>query len=1103
MGIQFILGASGSGKSTYIYNQIIEKSVHDPSGMYYLIVPEQYTLEAQRDIVTAHPNKGTMNIDAIGFNRLAYRVFDELGISTGQILMDFGKSMLVKKIMWENRDRLKVYGSAINKMGFIDEMKSMMSEFFQYAVARDEMEQVKEQLPKDSSLYLKLSDLTLVYEEFERFTGNSYIVAEQLTEMLADCIRDSDIIAGSTFYIDGFTGFTPVQMKLLNELIKYAKEVYFSFTIEVDDISLTNIKNHELFYLTKTTMKQLMSLAKESKVAVASPVLISSKQNRFVNAPDIAWLEKNIFRYPYRIKKDGLHNIELIAAENMKEEIYFIAAEITRLIYEEDYSYGDIAVVTGDLNDSCGLFADIMQEYNIPIFVDANEPLKNNPCSEIIRSVLALFFEDFSYNSVFRFLKTGMTDIEITDIEQLENYILKRGIRGRSYWNKSFCIGRNADDEDIKKLDETRQAFWDVLVDISRTIDDKESTVRDYTVALYEFINRLDIYDKLLLHAEKLAERGDLNGSDIYKGIYQKIIDLFDKVIELLGDERMDIREYYEVMDAGLSSVEIGTVPPTIDRVLIGDITRSRLNHIRVLFFAGVNDGIIPKPARRGRILNDADRMRLLEKGFQLAPSDRQNAYIEQFYLYLNITKASDKLYLSYRKMGNDGKGSNPSYFISRIMHIFPGLEVRDFSLRDEYICTPEGVLRRLLMTDGNTCLKEILNGQAYKDELLAMEAGRQFNTDESPLDKEVIELLYGRELVQSVSSLEAFADCGFKYFMTYGLRLKERQLYNIDARNIGSLLHQVMEQVFREVRDYHNNDWSSLSADERDALTDAAVNAAAEEHGGTFFFDQERNRYMLKLLARMARHIIWSMQEQLRSGSMRPEMIEKKFDAGVDGLEHFTYQLSDTMSMRIKGIIDRVDVCEKDGNIYFKVIDYKSSAKKLDEEMIDAGRQLQLITYAAVAYELEQSIYQGCHVIPAGLLYYRFDDPIVECQSEPIRDGDIVCLKADEDAMEKRLEKYAMTGYINKNTDVISYMDDSGKSLESVKYDKSGNLTQNDSLKSENELIEVMKNTEEKIGELGKRIADGEIDIHPVKIKKEDPCKYCAFSNICMIKVR
>lgn len=1108
MGIQFILGASGSGKSTYIYNQIIEKSMLDETGMYYLIVPEQYTLEAQRDIVTMHPKHGTMNIDAIGFNRLAYRVFDELGINTGQVLMDFGKSMLVKKIMWENRDSLKVYGSSISKMGFIDEMKSMMSELFQYAADTDSLSEVKDKLEKDSMLYDKLEDILLIYQEFESFTGSKYIVAEKLTEMLADNVKDSEIIAKSTFYIDGFTGFTPIQMNLIGELIRYAKDVYISLTIDTGDISLSDIREHELFYLTKTTMKNLNSLAINAKAEISEPVLMDceaftvagNNPTRFANAPDIAFLEKNIFRYPYDVKKGSLHNIELVSAYNIRQEIQFIASEIIRLVYEEGYRYKDIAVVSGDLNESRSLFADIMKEYRIPIFIDANEPLKNNPCSELIRSVLAIFYDNFSYDSIFRFLKTGMTQIECSDIENLENYVLKRGIRGRNSWNKSFCV--MGEDENLSRLEETRQQLMDILVDISQAFYDEKSTVKDYTIALYEFINKQDIFERLNEHAAELDESGEQRLSDIYGGIYKKVIDLFDKTIELLGDEQMDIREYYEVIDAGLSSIEIGTVPPTVDRVLIGDITRSRLNHVKVIFFSGVNDGIIPKPAKSGRILNDSDRKHMAENGFFLAPSDRQNTYIEQFYLYLNITKASDKLYLSYRKSDDMGKGLKPSYFINRIRHIFPDMEVRDYSPEEEYICTPEGVLRRLLRDGEQKKANHILKKYGYDRELSAYQKGMAFEMGEEKIDSETAELLYGRELVESVSRLETFAGCPYSYFLRYGLGLKERKLYDADVRDVGNLLHSVMEKVFVNVRDYHNNDWSGLKDSDRDEIVEAAVSEAAAERENTFFYDMERNRYMLKILKRMAGRTVWTMQKQLNSGIMRPEMIEKVFDSKKDGLNQFVYRLNNNMTMRITGRIDRVDVCRQGDTVYFKVVDYKSSSKSLDLQLMEEGLQLQLVTYSAVVYELEKNIYKGFHVAPAGLMYYSFDDPIVEVLTEPEWEGDRVFLPAGEADDDNRLEKLEMTGLVNNNPEVISLMDRNGKCLKPVRYGKNGEIKDNGSLKSEIELIELMENAGEKIYELGSRIAEGDIAAAPSKIKDNDACRYCRFSNICGIKM-
>lgn len=316
MSIQFLLGSSGSGKSTEILNKIISESMAHPECMYYLIVPEQYTMEAQRDIVTMHPNGGTMNIDAIGFNRLAYRIFDELSVNPGDVLQDFGKSMLIRKILWDQRETLSVYGSYMDKLGFVDEMKSMMSELFQYAVKRPDIESVMEDMTEEteSVTYSKLKDIQLIYEEFERYTSNGYIVAEQMTELLTSLVGQSDIMKKSCFYFDGFTGFTPVQMMLLREMMKNTKGLVFSFTIDSGDISITNIKEHELFYMTKTAIKMITKIATEERVDILPNIIMEDKiSRRFENNAELAFLEKQLFRFPYRKYHGSLHNIEITA----------------------------------------------------------------------------------------------------------------------------------------------------------------------------------------------------------------------------------------------------------------------------------------------------------------------------------------------------------------------------------------------------------------------------------------------------------------------------------------------------------------------------------------------------------------------------------------------------------------------------------------------------------------------------------------------------------------------------------------------------------------------------------------------------------------------
>lgn len=1108
MSVRFLLGASGSGKSRQIYNEIIQASIKEPERNFYLIVPEQYTMEAQRELVTMHPAGGMMNIDAIGMNRLAYRVFDELGISTGQVLEDFGKSMLIKKILCEQQDTLHVYGSYYDKLGFVDEMKSMMSEIFQYNIKQDTIDEIMEQIPEDSVVAGKMQDIRHIYEEFEAFAGERYIVAEQLVELLTRHVGQSKLVCGSSLYFDGFTGFTPVQLELVEKLMTCADDLTFSFTLDDRDQRYEHIKDYELFYLTKTTIKKLTEAAAAAGVEIESPVVLPGTINyRLGENRELFFLERNLFRSPYQKWKQPLERIHLTATGDAQDEIVFVASTIRRLVREKGYRYKDIAIVAGDLEQASHIYERVMDEYEIPVFIDANACLKANPCAETIRSVLAVLADDFSYDSVFRFLKAGMTDLSFEDIELLENYALKRGVRGYSRWNRA--VSENYEKTSPVNVEEIRQAFMKMFGDIRKVFADKKAATKDYVEALYDFLLQIHMYEKLEARKNELYEENRINEGDACGQIFEKTVRLFDKIAELLGDTKMSVKEFYEIVDTGLSDIEVGVVPPTVDRVLIGDITRSRLNHIKVLFFTSVNDGIVPKAPKKGRILSDRDRDILSDCGLELAPSDKQNSYIEQFYIYTILTKPSDHLYISYHKLSASLESMRPSYLLGRISSIFPSLQAEEY---DAASCMPDTVnrsLRRILRAEDSEdaesrILTRILTEKGFAGELTAIYKGRTYRNVAEQLPPETIALLYGRYLHASVSKLELYARCGFAYFLKYGLRLKEREMYQVDVRNVGVILHSVMEGLFKQVRDTRNNDWENFSEDERMLMVTELVNRAAEEAAGDFFEDNARNAYMLQMIERMAQTSAGMLQKHIRLGSMKPGMLEKTFDSAKDEVGSYLFELPNQIQMSINGKIDRVDVEEEDGTVYIKVIDYKSSARKLSLEEVLNGEQLQLVTYSAIAYEIEKMIYPDKDIQVAGLLYYSFDDPVIEIESSEIDTDTEQPEFSDQEKLDaERMEKMKLQGFVNESPAVIQKMDHTCNQSLPVKLDKNGDIKKSENVVSADQIRTIMELTRENIEELGSQIAEGKIAIEPYKNKSNTGCDYCEFKNICHFDVK
>lgn len=1094
MSVQFVFGVSGSGKSEEIYRRIIEASMEHPDRNYYLVVPEQYTMEAQRDLVARHPNGGILNIDAIGFNRMCYRIFDELNEPVESVLMDFGKSMLIKKVLDNHRDELMVYGRCAGKIGFVDEMKSMMSELFQYGITRDQVAQVMEGLDPEAVLYKKLADLLCVYDGFTEETGRAYIVAEQLIEKLIPVVSGSRIMRNSTLYFDGFTGFTPVQMKLIGELMGICPDMTFSFTMDPDDISLAAIKPYELFYLSKQSVKDITHMAMDAACEILPPVLMrTDSANRFSDNPELAHLESQIFRFPYKKYKGSLHNIEMWASSDLNNEIRFVADKISELVKSGRYRYRDIAVVAGDLETAVHGYSKIMEEYGIPVYIDTNTVLGANPFTETIRSVISLYSENFSYDSVMRYLKAGMTGIDNNSIEYLENYIIKRNVRGYAAWNRE--IPEKYEKYPFVSLEGCRQEFMATLVDITNCFKKRNVTVKDYVDGLRAFVKYIHMEDKLELRCKELTGSGRLSEAEVYGQVYEKLENLFDKIDELIGTEKMKIKEFYDIVDVGLSELEIGTVPPTTDRVVIGDITRSRLNHIKVLFLTGANEGIIPKAAKKGRILSDTDRETLEAKSIKLAPSEKINAFVEQFYIYLAITKPSDRLYLSYRKVSESLKAMKPSYLITRITNLFEDIKINEYDPMER---RPGNIGAALRYVTGNIWNRDkqvlnntyarILREQGFDTYINAMLKGARYVNTEKPLSNGTVKLLYGEQLKQSVSRLETFAECNFKYFLRYGLGLNERDTYEVDSRNVGTILHSVMEKVFYNVKDHHNNDWNTIDDELRDDLVKKALAEAAESVSGSFFRDVARNEYMYHMLERISLRTMKVLQRQIKLGSMKPVMIEETFNSDRIKDSGYNYILENGMKMSLTGKIDRADMVLEDGIVYVKLVDYKSSSMDVKFDEIIQARKLQLIAYSGIVRELVRANYRDHDVDMAGILYYAFDDPII--------DGSL----DDEDHEEAVMNSLKMKGFVHSSTDVIKLLDRTMTTAVPVSL-KTDGIKNTESTLTREQIDNLIETTRENIGAIGNMMVRGDISNSP--LNKSNACDYCPGRNVCRFDVK
>lgn len=647
MSLQFITGGSGAGKSEYLSRLVCEESVRRPHDNFIVVVPEQYTMETQKKLVHMHSRKGILNIDVVSFERLAYKVFEELGGGNRPVLDDTGKNLIVRRVLEKEKKKLDYFGSSIEKTGFVSELKSVISELLQYGITPQQLGEIGENVKEKQQLSAKLKDIRLVYKEFMAFLSTNYITSEEILDVLCGLVEKSKLIAGSEIIFDGFTGFTPIQYKLMRLLLVYSKGIKISVTIDKKERPTGHEGWNNLFFMSKEMMNRLIAICEEEGINVDDTVCVDRDINyRYEGAKDLAYLERNLFRY-----KDGVYtgtpeNIRIYEGSNPKEELQYIVSEILQLTRKEGFRYRDIAVVTADLETYGKVAANMMKQNDIPAFLDYKRSVASNPYVEMLCSALEIVEKGYPYDTMFRYLRTGLTGISRHDIDMLENYCLAVGIRGSRAWHEPWKkkMKRSTYQPELETLNVLREQIMAPFLNLEAVLKDKEANVRAYVTAVYEFVTALHSAEQI-----KALSECEPAGNE-YEQLYAKVLELFDRIVELLGEEKVSLKEFNRIVAAGFEEMKVGLLPPTSDCVMIGDIERTRLDNVKVLFFAGVNDGVVPKKNENCSVLSETDRSILEAQEIVLSPSAREKAFIQKFYLYLMMTKASHRLYLSYAK---------------------------------------------------------------------------------------------------------------------------------------------------------------------------------------------------------------------------------------------------------------------------------------------------------------------------------------------------------------------------------------------------------------------------------------------------------------------
>lgn len=1112
MSLRFYFGPSGSGKSHRIYEEIMQRAAQEPGRNFLIIVPDQFTMQTQKDLVMRSDRGGILNIDVLSFGRLSHRILEEVGTKEMPVLDDTGKSLVLQKIAADLKEQLPAMGSLLHKQGYIHEVKSAISEFMQYGISTQDMDKLIASAEKRGALAMKLRDLKTLYRGFQDYIRDHFITTEETLDVLRRSLVKSKILPDSVVVFDGFTGFTPIQNRLIQELMRVCEETIVTVTIGEEEDPYQMDGEQKLFHLSKKTVADLVKLAAEAEVTRGEDVFVKGGPNRFAEAPALCYLEQNLFRYQYEPYTEKQHEIHMFEALSPREEVHQTALYIRKLIREEGLTYRDIAVVIGDLEGYASYVETEFGQLEIPCFLDRTRGIVLNPMIEYIKSALQLYIRDFSYDTVFHFLRSGMADISREEIDELENYVIRTGARGYRTYSRLFTrrteeMQQGSGQEDTERAEETMERLNRIRQQFADTVEILHmapwAKAGEYVDHLYDFLEQNQVQQKLLNYQQQFEQEGDLAKAREYAQIYRLVMDLLDQIYGLLGEEEISLQEFADILDAGFGEITVGTIPQNVDRIVVGDMERTRLKQVKVLFFLGVNDGNIPKNASKGGIISDMDREFLIESGTEMAPSPRQQMYIQRLYLYLNMTKPSERLYLSYAKVNSDGKGIRPSYLIDTVRKLFPQLAVeypQNRSRLEQIEGRQEGAryLAEELREYADGTLREeerqdfYLMYRAYeadpegRDRLTAA-AFRRYK--ESGLSRIVARTLYGRQLENSVSRLETYAACACRHFLQYGLSLQEREEFGFEVSDMGNVYHAVLENFAGKLAESGRTWWDFDENFATQAIKEA-VEGYAATYGETVLYSSARNEYAITRMSRILTRTVLTLQQHLKQGSFQPDDYELSFRFAED-LDSIHVDLSEEEKMHLQGRIDRIDVSEDAEHVYVKVIDYKSGNKKFDLAALYYGLQLQLVVYMNAAMELESRKHPDKEIVPAALLYYHIDDPTIETPVE----------LTQEQINEEILTKLRMNGVVNSDPAVVERLDrflqDKSKVIP-VEKKKDGSFSARSGILSREELHVVSAYVDTKIRQIGREILDGKIAANPYEKGNEEACTYCAYKKVC-----
>ena len=1087
MGLRIIYGKPGSGKSQFCFSEIAK--LIDKKESIFIITPEQFSFTAERKLMEAVNKNAVINAEVITLTRMAYRVLNDIGGEIKQSLSKCGKAMLVYSILNKYKKELEFLGKSDEN---IDLVIRTITEFKKHGIT---INNLKDEVEKTQDAYLKtkLSDMILLYENFENKIVDNYIDDTDLLTMLAKHLDEVEFIKNSIIYIDEFAGFTHQEYEIIKGLIKHAKQV--NITICVDNLNPAINPDTDIYYSNKITLYKLIDLVNENNFKLEEPVFLKDQYR--LKTKELKHLANNIYEIQSTKYEENVENIQLFLAKNPYSEIENIAKEIKKLVRDKKIRYKDISIITKNIDTYASLVRAIFKQYEIPVFIDEKRDLNQNIIIQYVLSILEILVRNFSSESVFSYIKLGFCEIDEDEIFKLENYCNKWGIK-QNKWKKDFNI--EAEDkskkQEVERLNELRKQIIMPLIELKESIK-KEKTAINITKSLYEFIQNQKIEKKVISRISKLEEEKNIDLANEYKSSYQVLIEILDEIVLIFNEEKISLDNYSKILKIGLKNSGLGKIPGTQDQVTFGDVNRSRSHKVQNIFIIGLNDGSFPSINKDEGFFNDLDREELKQDGIELAKGTLEQLYEDNFNIYKAFTTAENQLYLSYVSTDSESKSLRPSMLINKIKKMFPKLIEKSDIINKEYdLFNKEVTYEELIenidkIRSGESIDKiwyEIYNyyksQNEWKEKLFEDLEGLRYSNLPNQIKKANIDKLYGNKLNTSVSQLERYRSCPFSYYLQYGLKLKEKEELKIQSFNTGSFMHETIDEFFEYVREEQIL-LTQIEEDKIKEIVSQIIDKNLNLSKNYIFTATAKYKVLVKRLKRIVSKALKYIIETLIYSDFDIEGTEIEFNK-KGKYPPIVLELDNGKKVEITGKIDRIDTADSDDGKYLRIIDYKSSSKNIDLNEVYAGLQIQLLTYTDAICKAED-------IMPAGVFYFSLLEQMIKADKKV----------SDEEIEDMIRKNFRMKGLILADVKIIKMNDNTLKTGSSkivpAAITQSGTVNEKWTNGVNKEQFKILQDYIDKtIKDISKEILSGKIDLKPYNKKEKTPCEYCSYKSIC-----